>query len=131
PALVTIENSTVLPCLSNSVRFCRWKPSACRRCSAASGRYGSALSLLLNQNLLAGETGPMAGWACPLKTTRLRSSRLMAWEIARLKLSERNQARLYSGIGALATSLNHMKSESSEAPASCARPGELEARRSK
>ena len=63
PALVTMENSTALPPLSNNAPFCRWKPSACRRFQAASGRYGSALSLLLNQNLLAGETGPTAGWA--------------------------------------------------------------------
>src|ERR1035438_6997619 len=57
---------------------------------------------------------------------RARSSRLMASERARRKLVERNQARLYSGMGAFATWLNHMKSESSEGPASCTSCGEVE-----
>ena len=45
----------------------------------------AGFSLALNQNLFAGETGPTAGCACPRNTTRARSSRLIAWEMARRK----------------------------------------------
>ena len=44
-----------------------------------------------NQNLLAGETGPMADCACPRNTMRARSARLIASEMARRKFAERNQ----------------------------------------
>src|SRR5882672_2650461 len=130
PALVTMENSTALPSLSRKVSFCNVNPPACSRWSAAWVEYDSALRWLLNQNLFAGETGPTPGWACPLNTTRLRSARLIASETARRKLVERNQFRLYAGMGAFATWLNHMNSESSEAPASCTTDGELAASRS-
>src|ERR1700722_6419007 len=91
PALVMIENTTALPSLSLSVPFSKRNPSDWSAFRATSGTYGCGFRLVLNQNLLAGENGPTAGWACPRKTTRLKSSRLIAPEIARRKLAERNQ----------------------------------------
>src|SRR5215831_7747912 len=89
------------------------------------------LSLASNQNLLAGEMGPIAACACPRNTRRAISSRLIAWEIARRNADERNQAFLYGGSGDLATWLNHICSLSNEAPASCATCGEVNASLSK
>src|SRR5437667_330231 len=54
----------------------------------------------LNQKWFAGETGPKAGWACPPKTMRDKSARLMAMEIALRNSVVRNQVFLVSGSGA-------------------------------
>src|ERR1051326_9337090 len=106
PELVMIENTPAFPSRSFSSPFSIRKPSACSAFSAASGEYAAGFNLALNQNLLAGEIGPAAGCACPRNTTRARSARLMASEIARRKEADRNQFFLYWGSGALATSLN-------------------------
>src|SRR5579863_1605226 len=119
PALVMIENTTALPEESFSTPFSKRNPSPCSDLSAFSGEYASGFKLELNQNLLAGEIGPVAGCACPRNTTRLRSSRLIAAEIARRKAVERNQFFLYCGSGERATWLNHICSLSREGPASC------------
>src|SRR5579862_6917740 len=131
PELVRIEKTTGLPSLSLSAPFSRRKPSLCSAFNAASAEYDSGFSLALNQNLLAGETGPTAGCACPRNTTRARSSRLIASEIARRKAAERNQFFLYGGNGDFATSLNHICSLSSDGPASCTTCGDVVASLSK
>src|SRR5207249_9093324 len=77
----------------------------------------------LNQKWFAGETGPKAGRACPPKTIRDRSSRLMAMEMALRNSVERNQAFLFSAKGAVGTWLNHTNSESRPVPASWATAG--------
>src|SRR5579863_143649 len=118
PALVIIENTTGLPEESLSTPFSRRNPWLCRSFIAFSGEYASGFKLALNQNLFAGEIGPAAGCACPRKTMRLRSWRLMAEEIARRKAVERNQFFLYCGSGERDTWLNHICSLSREGPAS-------------
>ena len=131
PEFVMIENTTSFPPRSFNPPFSSRKPSACSAFSDASGLYTAGFNLLLNQNLLAEENGPTAGCACPRNTTLLRSSRLIACEMARRKAADRNQFFLYVGIGAFATSLNHICSLSSDAPASCTNCGDVTASLSK
>src|SRR5215813_14705364 len=118
PEFVMIEKTTSLPSLSFKTPFSKRKPSAWSDFRAASAEYGMDLSLLSNQNLLAGETGPSAGFAWPRNTIFAMSSRLIASEMARRKFAERNQAFLNEGSGDLATWLNHMNSLSSDGPES-------------
>src|SRR6266536_3626494 len=91
PELVMMENTTGFPSLSFNAPFSSRKPSTWRAFNAASGEYAVGFSLALNQNWFAGDTGPTAACACPRNTTRARSWRLIAAEIARRKLAERNQ----------------------------------------
>src|SRR5215469_6906917 len=131
PEFVMMEKTTSFPSMSLRVPFSRWKPSFCSTCSAASGEHVSGFSFELNQNLFAGETGPTAGCACPRKTTRAKSPRLIVCEIALRNAAERNHFFLYAGIGAFATWLNHICSLSREGPASCTRFDDVDASLSK
>src|ERR1700724_176534 len=101
PELVTSVNSTRWPAESRNSSFAKRKPACVSKASAACGSNFGAGSAELNQKRFAGETGPYAGFAKPEKTMRQRSSRLMAAEMALRNCAERNQAFLYSAIGAV------------------------------
>src|SRR5207253_9013248 len=118
PELVMTVNSTRFPEESRSMLPSRRKPAWARRRSAAAESYCGMGSEELNQKWFAGETGPKAGWACPPKTMRDKSARLMAMEIALRNSVVRNQVFLFSGSGAEETWLNHKNSESRPGPAS-------------
>src|SRR5260370_3887194 len=118
PELVMTVNSTRFPEESRSVSPSRRKPAWASTRSAPEESYFGTGREELNQKWFAGETGPKAGRACPLKTMRDKSSRLMAMEMALRNSVERNQAFLFSASGALATWLNHTNSQSTPAPAS-------------
>src|SRR5215469_4886841 len=118
PEFVMIEKITSSPSLSFKTPFSKRKPSDWSDFKAASAEYGMGFSLSSNQNLLAGETGPSAGFACPRNTIFAMSSRLIASERARRKFAERNQFFLKEGSGDFATWLSHMNSLSSEGPES-------------
>src|SRR6266851_417576 len=100
PELVMTVNSTRLPEESRRVLPARRKPAWARRRSAPPKSYRGTGSEELNQKWLAGETGPKAGCACPPKTMRDKSARLMAMEMALRNSVERNQVFLYSAKGA-------------------------------
>src|SRR5581483_8272626 len=100
------EKLTAFPARSFSVSAVLVNPSCFSKSSAAFVLYGIGFRFLSNQNLFAGLNSPTEGVACPRKATRARSARLIAVEIARRKLRERNHAFLKAGIGAFVTSLN-------------------------
>src|SRR6266446_2816649 len=131
PELVMTVNSTRFPEESRRVEPSNRKPAWERRRSAPAESYGGTGRAELNQKWFAGETGPKAGWACPAKTMRERSARLMAIETALRNSVERNQAFLISGSGAVRTWLNHNCSESRPGPVSWAAAGESFCKRSK
>src|SRR5215469_4971250 len=125
PEFVMMEKTTALPSLSFKTPFSRRKPSDWSDFRAESAEYGVGFSLSSNQNLLAGETGPSAGWAWPRNTIFAMSSRLMASDMARRKLGERNQFFLKGGSGDFATWLNHTNSLSREGPESWTTCGDV------
>src|SRR6266436_10218328 len=112
PELVMTVNSTRFPEESRSVSPSRWKPAWASTRSAAAESYCGIGSEELNQKWFAGETGPKAGRACPPKTMRDKSARLMAMEMALRNSVVRYQFFLCSGNGAVGTWLNHICSES-------------------
>src|SRR6266581_1809567 len=118
PELVMTVNSTWFPEESRSVPPSTRKPAWASRRSAPAESYCGTGSEELNQKWFAGETGPKAGCACPLKTMRDKSARLIAMEMALRNSVERNHDFLFSGSGALGTLLNHTNSESRPGPAS-------------
>src|SRR6476661_2259266 len=118
PALVITVNSTRFPEESCKAPPSSRNPTCARRRSAPEASYAGTGSEELNQNWFAGETGPTAGWACPPKTMRHKSARLMAMEMALRNSVVRNQFFLYSDNGAEGTWLNHICSESRPGPAS-------------
>src|SRR5213594_4292487 len=123
PELVMTVNSTRFPEESRRVEPSNRKPAWERRRSAPAESYGGTGRAELNQKWFAGETGPKAGWACPAKTIRDKSARLIAIEMALRNSVERNQAFLYSASNAVGTWLNHTNSESRPVPASWATAG--------
>src|SRR5437868_12655255 len=117
PELVMTVNSTRFPEESRNVPPWSRKRAWASKRSAPAESYCGMGSEELNQKWFAGETGPKAGWACPPKTMRDKSARLMAMEIALRNSVERNQAFLLSTSGAVGTWLNHINSESRPVPA--------------
>src|SRR5258707_11582592 len=107
PELVMTANSTRFPEASRRVEPSRRKPAWESKRSAPAESYCGMGSAELNQKWFAGETGPKAECACPPKTMRDKSARLMAIEMALRNSVERNQVFLYSAKGAAGTWLNH------------------------
>ena len=123
PALVTMENSTALPALSNSAPFCRWKPSALQALQRGVGAIRLGLEFAVEPELIGGRNRADGGLGVTVEDHAAEIVAIDGLEKSRAgNWLERNQARLYSGMGAFATWLNHMKSESSDGPASCASP---------
>src|SRR5258708_24709297 len=90
PELVMTANSTRFPEESRRVPPSSRKPAWASRRSAPAESYFEMGSEELNQKWFAGETGPKAGCACPLKTMRDKSARLIAMEMAVRNSVERN-----------------------------------------
>src|SRR5438309_9463821 len=111
PELVMTVNSTRFPEESRSMLPSRRKPAWARRRSAPAESYCGMGSEELNQKWFAGETGPKAGWACPPKTMRDKSARLMAMEIDLRNSVVREQVLLFSGSGAVVTWVKHIYCE--------------------
>src|SRR5260370_21231013 len=120
PELVMTVNSTRFPEESRRVSPSSRKPDRASRRRAPAESYCGTGSEELNQKWFAGETGPKAGCACPPKTMRDKSARLMAIEMALRNSVDRHQVFLFSASGAVETWLNHTNSESLPVPASCA-----------
>src|SRR5438552_18803277 len=111
PELVMTVNSTRFPEESRSMLPSRRKPAWARRRSAAAESYCGAGSEELSQKWDAGETGPKDGRACPPKTIRDRSSRLMVMEMTLRNSVARKSAFMFSAEGAVGTWLIHRNLE--------------------
>src|SRR5207302_1746070 len=82
PELVMTVNSTRFPEESRSVLPSRRKPACASRRSAAADSYCGTGSEAVNEKWYAVETVPKAGRSRPPKTTRDRSARMIAVDVA-------------------------------------------------